>query len=247
MPLSTQLADAVVQQLALAGDGRFDGPEMQMRAAAARNAAALVGAADAADAAGRRRCSTREGWHLFLYPFAGRQVHIGLASLLAWRVAQHAAAHVLDRGQRLRLRAAQRHDGRLGRAAAAGAARRRRRERGRHGAPRRAQRLLHEVLASLNASELARRRFREIARVSGLVFQGYPGREARAAAAGVVGLFYEVFRKHDPGNLLLQQAEQEVLRAGTRNRPACGQRCADADAAAGTCRHWSGRRPSPFR
>jgi ATP-dependent Lhr-like helicase len=35
--------------------------------------------------------------------------------------------------------------------------------------------LIHDVLASLNSSELAQRRFREIARVAGLVSTGYPG------------------------------------------------------------------------
>ncbi|WP_306199953.1 hypothetical protein, partial [Campylobacter jejuni] len=66
--------------------------------------------------------------------------------------------------------------------------------------------------ASLNAGELSLRRFREIARVSGLVFQGYPGahKSARQLQASS-SLFYEVFRKHDPGNLLLGQAEREVL------------------------------------
>lgn len=32
---------------------------------------------------------SREGWHLFLYPFAGRHVHLGLGSLLAWRLSRH--------------------------------------------------------------------------------------------------------------------------------------------------------------
>ena len=69
------------------------------------------------------------------------------------------------------------------------------------------------MLASLNASELARRRFREIARVAG---PGLPGLSGPAqideAAAGVSsGLFYEVFRKYDAGNRLLGQAEREVL------------------------------------
>jgi len=68
------------------------------------------------------------------------------------------------------------------------------------------------VLASLNSSELARRRFREIARVSGLISQGFPGqpkstRQLQASS----GLFYEVFRKYDEGNRLLGQAESEVL------------------------------------
>ena len=72
--------------------------------------------------------------------------------------------------------------------------------------------LLHDVLASLNSSELAQRRFREIARVAGLIFTGYPGqpkstRQLQASSA----LFYEVFRKYDADNLLLTQAEQEVL------------------------------------
>ncbi|HZN47562.1 MAG TPA: DNA ligase-associated DEXH box helicase, partial [Ramlibacter sp.] len=72
--------------------------------------------------------------------------------------------------------------------------------------------LLHDALASLNSSELAQRRFREIARVAGLITTGYPGqrksaRQLQASSA----LFYEVFRKYDAGNLLLNQAETEVL------------------------------------
>jgi ATP-dependent helicase Lhr and Lhr-like helicase len=68
------------------------------------------------------------------------------------------------------------------------------------------------VLASLNRGELAQRRFREIARVAGLVFSGYPGapkstRQLQASSS----LFFEVFRKYDPGNRLLGQAEAEVL------------------------------------
>jgi ATP-dependent Lhr-like helicase len=72
--------------------------------------------------------------------------------------------------------------------------------------------LLHDVLASLNAGELALRRFREIARISGLVFGGYPGaqkstRQVQASS----GLFFEVFKQYDAGNLLLGQAQEEVL------------------------------------
>jgi ATP-dependent Lhr-like helicase len=68
------------------------------------------------------------------------------------------------------------------------------------------------VLASLNSSELARRRFREIARIAGLVSTGYPGqpKSARQLQASST-LFYEVFRKYDAGNMLLTQAQSEVL------------------------------------
>jgi ATP-dependent helicase Lhr and Lhr-like helicase len=142
---------------------------------------------------------SREGHHLFIYPFAGRHVHIGLASLLGWRLARERpntfSISINDHG--FELLAAEplllNHliDKRL---LSAG------------------EELLHDVLASLNSSELARRRFREIARVAGLVFTGYPGapkstKQLQASSS----LFYEVFRKYDPGNRLLGQAESEVL------------------------------------
>ena len=72
--------------------------------------------------------------------------------------------------------------------------------------------LLDEVLASLNAGELAQRRFRDIARVSGLVFQGYPGeKRSNKQLQASSSLFYEVFRKYDAANLLLAQARSELL------------------------------------
>jgi ATP-dependent Lhr-like helicase len=71
--------------------------------------------------------------------------------------------------------------------------------------------LTEDIEASLNATELARRRFRGIARVSGLVFTGYPGqqkslRDIQASS----GLIFDVLRDHDPDNLLLRQARREV-------------------------------------
>jgi ATP-dependent Lhr-like helicase len=212
MPLSTTLADAVVQQLALAGEGRYDSPELQcvrplleiqQRWSALPTPQTLLAEV----------LKTREGWHLFLYPFAGRPVHLGLANLLAWRVAQHQprtfsiavndygfellCATELDWPALLPQVLAAGHDAEAQQAIA--------QQDERHA-------LLHEVLASLNASELARRRFREIARVSGLIFQGYPGeRRSSKQLQASSSLFYEVFRKYDPANRLLQQAEAELL------------------------------------
>jgi ATP-dependent Lhr-like helicase len=72
--------------------------------------------------------------------------------------------------------------------------------------------LLADVLASLNSGELAQRRFREIARVAGLVFTGYPGAaKSTKQLQASSGLFFEVFKKYDAGNLLLTQAQTEVL------------------------------------
>ncbi len=67
-----------------------------------------VAPADAQDAAGRAASQSREGHHVFLYPFAGRHVHMGLASLLAWRLSRARAQHLQPERQRLRLRAARR-------------------------------------------------------------------------------------------------------------------------------------------
>ena len=183
---------------------------------------------------------TREGTHLFLYPFAGRHVHLGLANLIAWRVAKHAprtfSIAVNDYGFEL-LSATEvdwaallpevltpgirPHDEDEAPSAQAGATEPALPGRRRSGPPggqrttrsgERGGKLLHEVLASLNASELAQRRFREIARVSGLIFQGYPGekRSSKQLQASS-SLFYEVFRRYDPANRLLLQAEQELL------------------------------------
>jgi ATP-dependent Lhr-like helicase len=73
-------------------------------------------------------------------------------------------------------------------------------------------RLDEDIAASLNCVEMARRQFREIARVAGLVFQGYPGspkklKQLQASS----GLLYDVFARYDPDNLLLRQAREEVL------------------------------------
>ncbi len=197
MPLSTELADAVLVQMALAADGRFDSPEMQ----AARpmlDTQARVSRLPRPHELLLEHMQSREGHHLYLYPFAGRHVHLGLASLLAWRLAREQpntfSLSVNDYGLELLSSEPADLTRLLDRSLF------------------RADDLLAHVMASLNAGELAQRRFREIARVAGLVFSGYPGapkslKQLQASS----GLFFEVFRKYDPGNLLLGQAEREVL------------------------------------
>ncbi len=72
--------------------------------------------------------------------------------------------------------------------------------------------LMDDILASLNATEMAKRQFREIARIAGLIHQGFPGqkRSARHLQASS-DLIYQVFAEYDPENLLLNQARSEVL------------------------------------
>ena len=207
MPLSTEMADAVQTLLVeagaalsaagAAGSPPFDEPEL-IAARPMLQAQARLSALPAAGTLLIERFRSREGHHLFLYPFAGRNVHMGLAQLLAWRLARHApntfSLSLNDYG--IELLAAKPldlsafDDGSL----------------------LSADDLVHDVLASLNSGELAQRRFREIARVAGLVFSGYPGApKSMKQLQASSGLFFEVFRKYDPANRLLTQAEREVL------------------------------------
>ena len=200
MPLSTQLADATLRELEEALAGHYAAPEMAL-ARPLIELQARWSTVPTRDALVVESLRSREGRHLFVYPFAGRHAHLGLASLLAYRIGQATPSTfsiaINDYGFELLspvdidwMGAWQRRaDTLLGE-----------------------ERLLEDVLASLNAGELAMRRFREVARVAGLVFQGFPGApKSMKQLQASSGLFYEVFRKYDAGNRLLGQAEREVL------------------------------------
>jgi ATP-dependent Lhr-like helicase len=200
MPLSTELADAVLRRFEQAVAGRYEGPEMRL-ARPLIELQAKWSVVPTRDVLVVESMRSQEGRHLFVYPFAGRHVHLGLASLLAYRIGRGRPSTfsiaINDHG--FELLSPEDIDW-------MGAWRERR------AALLADDGLLDDVLASLNAGELAQRRFREVARVSGLIFQGYPGapksiRQLQASSS----LFYEVFRKYDAGNRLLEQAEREVL------------------------------------
>ena len=144
------------------------------------------------------RVKTREGWHLFVYPFEGRLVHEGLAALVAYRLSRIAKISFSmssnDYGFELLSPTEPPLDEALRQSMFSP-----------HG-------LLDDIMAALNATEMARRQFRELARVAGLVFPGLPrsGKSARQLQASS-SLFFDVLRRYDPGNLLLSQATREVL------------------------------------
>ncbi len=199
MPLSTALAQAVLARLAAADAGRFEGPEM----AAAQPLLALQARWSRLPTPSRLLAEVlydREGCHLFLYPFAGREVHAALASWLAWRAAQAQprtlSLAVNDYG--LELLSPQAIDWATE-------------------LPRWLQvpdepTLRAQVLASVNATELSQRRFREIARVAGLLMPSHPGqRRSQRHLQASSTLFWEVFVRHEPDNRLLRQARDEVL------------------------------------
>jgi len=201
LPLSGEMADALLTELDSARAGQFDTPELKL-VRPLLELQARWSALPTPDTLLVESLRTREGRSLFVYSFAGRLANLGLASLIAYRAGrlQPATFSIAVNDYGFELLAAEDIDWRRIWAVDVDA-----------GLLSEAH-LLDDVLASLNAGELAQRRFREIARVAGLIFQGYPGqpksvRQLQASSQ----LFYEVFRKYDARNLLLSQADREVL------------------------------------
>lgn len=141
---------------------------------------------------------TREGYHAIFYPFEGRYVHEALASLMAYRISLLSpitfSLAYNDYGFELlsdkEIDMQQVLDNSLF-----------------------TPTHLHADLQhSLNATEMARRKFRDIAVISGLVFTGYPGKAVKAKhLQSGSQLIFEVFRDYEPDNLLFQQAYRETF------------------------------------
>ena len=197
LALSPELAAAVRRKLDQARQGVYDGAEME----AVRGILELQAewsCIPAADELLIERVKTREGHHLFFYPVEGRLVHEGLAALFAYRLAQLGPITFTLAANDYGFELLSPDPARLEEALEAGLVS--------------TDHLVHDIPASLNAAELAKRQFREIARVAGLIFQGYPGQNKSVKQVQVSsGLLYDVFARYDPDNLLLFQAHREVL------------------------------------
>lgn len=197
MPLSTQLAAAVRNQLALARDGEFHHDEM----CAVVPILTIQAHWSRIPVPGEfliESVKTRDGYHLFAFPLEGRLIHEGLSTLLAYRLTQRKpstiSAFANDYGFELLSDAPFGLDDNDWTQLLT------------------TDNLLEDILVCVNTTELARRQFRDIARVSGLIFSGYPGsKKSMRQLQTSTGLLYEVFRDFDPENLLLDQARSEVL------------------------------------
>lgn len=142
--------------------------------------------------------NTKDGYHCFMYPFDGRYVHEGMASLLAYRMSLirpiSFSISLTDYGFELLsdqpIPIQEAIDNNLFTT----------------------EHLLTDIQNSVNASEMAGRRFREIAGISGLVFKGYPGNyKADKHLQSSSQLFFNVFKDYEPNNLLYKQAFEEAL------------------------------------
>ena len=197
MPLSSALADSLLELFDRIGEGELPNAE----AAALKPLLDVQAAWSALPRPGLlliERARSREGEHLFVFPFAGRHAHEGLSALMAWRLARLKPTtftfSVNDYGFELLARELPALDEAALRAALS------------------PEHLEADLPLSLNAAEMAKRRFREIARVAGLVFEGFPGNNKSVKQVQVSsGLLYDVLSKYDAENLLTRQALSEVL------------------------------------
>jgi ATP-dependent Lhr-like helicase len=198
LPLSVELADAVLELLGKPAEWpahaemRVADPllEVQSRWSALPALGILL----------VERVRSREGHHLFIYPFCGRLANEGIATLIAARWArqqrQTFSINSNDYGfELLSPTAIEADESRLEAALST-------------------ENLAESLLASVNLSEISRRQFRDIARIAGLVFQGFPGRgKTTRQLQASSGLVFDVLQRYDPDNLLLRQSRLEVLEA----------------------------------
>ncbi|MFY2005052.1 ligase-associated DNA damage response DEXH box helicase [Achromobacter xylosoxidans] len=194
MPLSTQLASEVESLYS------HPGPHPEMRAV--EPLLRIQAQASALPDRGRlvaERIGSRRGMHLFLFPFAGRAVHEGIAAMIAlrWgrRQANTISYTVNDYGLMLTLAEPAALDDALLRQLLS------------------PDNMADDLRDGVNLGEMARRQFREIARVAGLLTPSLPGQAARSLrqVQASSGLLYDVLRRYDPDHLLLAQAEREVF------------------------------------
>ena len=142
--------------------------------------------------------TTSDGYHLLMYPFEGRFVHEGMGALIAQRLSKQIpisfSIGMNDHGFELLSDKKIDLDKYINKELFS------------------PKNISVDIQASINATELARRRFRDIARISGLIFQGFPGkakkdRHLQASSS----LLFEVFQDHEPDNMLYLQTFEEVM------------------------------------
>lgn len=139
-----------------------------------------------------------EGFHLVMYPFEGRYVHEGMAALIAERISRKLpisfSLGMNDYGFELL------SDKKID-----------------------VEEMINESLfdtkdlsidiqSTINGVEMARRQFRDVARISGLIFQGFPGkRKKNRHLQSSSQLIFNVFKDYEPDSLLYQQTYDEVM------------------------------------
>jgi ATP-dependent Lhr-like helicase len=197
LPLSGQLSQSIRKQLDDYVQQRYQMEELK-ELAPLLDLQARVSHLPAKNELLIEQVKTRDGYHLFVYPFEGRLVHEGMAAILAHRIGllqpftfsiamnDYGFELLSDKEVDMNLVL----DNNLF-------------------SP---EFLYEDALRSINATEMANRKFRDIATIAGLIFTGYPGKPKKTSHLQASSqLFFKVFNDYDKENLLLRQAFDEVL------------------------------------
>ncbi len=197
LPLSSMLAEKIKEKLELAAEGLFDDVEMQ-------TIKPILDLQSSWSEIPTRKSlliektKSRFGHHVFIYPFEGMFVHEVLAAVTALRISRilpiSFSMSMNDYGfellsdQEIPIEEALEVD------------------------LFSEDELMQDVYESINMTEMAQRQFRDIATISGLIFQGYPGKNVKSkhlqASSGII---FKVFEEYDKDNLLVRQSMEEVM------------------------------------
>ena len=197
MPLSSELSEALREKLHEASRQKLVGREMN----------ALKGLLDIqqrwsiipqSNQLLIEQIKTRTGYQIFIFPFEGRLVHEGLAALTAYRISRNNKTTFSmacnDYGIVLQSHHKTEIDPDTARVWFS------------------TDNLVADILESMNCTEMAKRQFRQIARIAGLIQQGLPGmRKNSKQLQASSNLFFDVFCQYDPDNLLLNRVAGKCL------------------------------------
>lgn len=199
VPLSTNLGFMLRKKLTDAANGNFGKADREIVALQPLfELQASLSHIPASDELLIEHIETKDGFHVFVYPFEGRLVHEAMAALLAYRislitpisfsVAMNDYGFELLSDQPIPI-----DDSNVYELFSE-------------------ENLIADIQRAVNASEMTKRKFRDIAVIGGLIFQGMPGQHVKQKhLQSSASLLYNVFAEYDPKNLLLRQAFNEVL------------------------------------
>ncbi|HSN60551.1 MAG TPA: ligase-associated DNA damage response DEXH box helicase, partial [Ferruginibacter sp.] len=199
MPLSANLGIMLRKKLADAASGNYSKKDREITALQPLfQLQKELSHIPASDELLIEHIETKDGFHVFIYPFEGRLVHEAMAALLAFRIGKITpisfSVAMNDYGfELLSDQPIPIDDSNVYELFSD-------------------ENLLTDIQKAVNASEMTKRKFRDIAVIGGLIFQGMPGEHVKQKhLQSSASLLYKVFAEYDPGNLLLRQAFNEVL------------------------------------
>lgn len=197
LPLSSKLSELIKQKLENAKNGIYEEIEMKRLRSTLElqnqwseipgNSTLLI-----------EKTKSNNGYHVFIYPFEGRFVHEILSALVAFRIskikpftfsiAMNDYGFELLSDQDIPIEDALELD------------------------LFSLDNLLPDIDECINKAGLAKKKFRDIATIAGLIFRGYPGNFVSSKhLQSSSGLLFDVFNQYDPDNLLIKQAREEAI------------------------------------